>query len=144
AELQHGRLEQAWALLTSLVQLHGQHATICGLQGSVLAAGGQYEQALTCFQTALALKPDDSQTLANAGGCLHLLGRLPEALQHFRAALQAQCSTPLRLIEPPAPPAFDSDAAEQRLWKVLAQLADAGVHAFATSGTLLGLVREGH
>src|SRR5690606_29758848 len=28
--------------------------------------------------------------------------------------------------------------------RVLAQLADAGVHAFATSGTLLGLVREGH
>lgn len=144
AELQQGQLKQAWERLTALIQEHGQHAAIYGLQGSVLAAAGQHEQALACFRAALALTPDDGQLLASAGGCLHLLGRLPEALQCFRSALQVQCITSLRLIQPPPLPTFDSNAAEQRLWQVLAQLAEAGVHAFATSGTLLGLVREGH
>lgn len=105
---------------------------------------GQHAQALACYRAALALAPHDGRALAGAGVCLHLLGDLPAAVQHYRGALQAQCRVPLRLVSSPPVVAFDSAAAEQRLWKVLAQLAGAGIHAFAAAGTLLGLVREGH
>lgn len=86
---------------------------------------------------------DDGRPFAIAGTAAHLRGELPLALQHYRAALACQCRTPLRLLELRATPAFDSVAAQARLWGVLVQLAGVGVHAFATSGTLLGLVREG-
>lgn len=141
--LQAGQVAQAWALLQPLALAHPQQALVPRLQGAVLSATGQHAQALAFYRAALALAPHDAQALAAAGSCLHLLGQLPQALQYYRAALVWQCCVPLRLAAPPPAPAFDSAAAEQRLWQVLAQLAGTGVHAFATSGTLLGLVREG-
>jgi tetratricopeptide (TPR) repeat protein len=141
--LQQGQPGQAWALLQALDQSHPQKPVVRRLQGAVLSANGQHRQALAHFRTALALAPHDHLALAAAAGCLHMLGKLPLAVQYHRAALVWQCSAPLRLATPPAAATFDSAAAEQRLWQVLAQLAAAGLHAFATSGTLLGLVRGG-
>lgn len=140
--LQAGEVAQAWAVLLRLAQAHPRHAVVPRLQGAVLSATGEHALALECYRCALALAPHDGLSLASAGGCLQLLGDLPAAVQHYRGALQSQCRAPLRMPAP-SPPSFDSAAVEQRLWQVLAQLADAGVHAFATAGTLLGLVREG-
>lgn len=142
--LQAGQAAQAWALLQQLAQAHPQHAVVPRLQGAVLSATGQPTQALVFYRAALALAPNDAQILVAAGACLHLLGQLPLAVQHYRAALVWQCCAPLRMVDLPHASVFDSAAAEQRLWQVLTALASAGVHAFATSGTLLGLVREGH
>lgn len=86
----------------------------------------------------------DSRTLAAAGAAAHLRGELPEALQYYRSALESQCRICLRLVKVQAAPMFNSTTAQVRLWQVLAQLANSNIHAFATSGTLLGLVREGH
>lgn len=141
--LQAGQAAQAWALLQQLAQAHPQQTVVPRLQGAVLSATGQHAQALAFYRAALALAPHDAQALAAVGSCLHLSGQLPQAVQYYRAALVWQCCAPLRAATPPPPPAFDSAAAEQRLWQVLAQLASAGIRAFATSGTLLGLVREG-
>lgn len=141
--LQAGEAAQAWAVLLQLAQAYPRQAVVPRLQGAVLSATGQHALALEHYRSALALAPHDGLALASAGGCLHLLGDLPAAVQHYRGALQSQCSVPLRMPAPP-PPAFDRAAVEQRLWQVLAQLAGGGVHAFATAGTLLGLVREGH
>ena len=140
--LQAGEAAQAWALLQQLAQTHPRQAVVPRLQGTVLSATGQHALALEHYRAALALAPHDGLTLASAGGCLHLLGDLPAAVQHYRGALQSQCGAPLR-IEVPPQPSFDSAAAAQRLWQVLPQLASGGIHAFATAGTLLGLVREG-
>ncbi|SFC17902.1 LicD family protein [Polaromonas sp. OV174] len=141
--LQAGQAAQAWAALQQLAQAYPQQAVVPRLQGAVLSATGQHAQALAHYRAALALAPHDGLALAAAGGSLHLLGDLPVAMQHYRGALQSQCRAPLRMAASPPPPSFDSAAAEQRLWQVLAQLAGAGIHAFATAGTLLGLVREG-
>lgn len=141
--MQTGEMAQAWALLQTLAQAHPLQAVVPRLQGAVLSATGQHEQALTFYRTALTWAPHDGQALAAAGTALQQLGQLPQALQYYRAALVWQCCTPLRMVAPTPAPAFDITAAEQVLWRVLAQLAKAGIHAFATSGTLLGLVREG-
>lgn len=142
-ELQENRLERAWAILTSLTQAHGPKAEICILQGAVLAKSGQYERALRCYEESLALAPNDSQAMVGAAVCLHMLGHIPQALRYYRSALERQCAEPLVALESRKTRLFDSAAAEQVLWEVLEQLADAGVHAFATAGTLLGLEREG-
>ena len=90
-----------------------------------------------------AKSANDSPALATAGTAAFLQSDLPQALQLYRAALASQCRAPRRTLQAPPAACFDSAAAEQRLWQVLAQLASAGLHAFATVGTLLGLVREG-
>lgn len=100
--------------------------------------------ALAAFRQALALDPNDSQAHTGAARCLHALGRLPGALVYFREAVRCQCECPKYATEPLSPVPFDHRAAEDVLWRVIAQLAAAGVYAFATSGTLLGLVREEH
>lgn len=138
-----GQLQAAWGQLQTLAKTHPHHAPIYRLQGGVLRQAGHLEEALAAFRQALALDPDDSQAHTGAARCLHFQGQLPQALIHFRAALRAQCRQPKHAPAPPPPPPFDSQAAEATLWRVLAQLAAAGIHAFATSGTLLGLVREG-
>lgn len=101
------------------------------------------ENSLSSPEPSAPVILDDGRPLASAGAAAHLKGELPEAVQHYRAALACQCRTTLRMLQTPPAPLFDSVAAQERLWQVLAALAGAGIHAFATSGTLLGLVREG-
>ncbi|MBS0345483.1 MAG: tetratricopeptide repeat protein [Proteobacteria bacterium] len=139
-----GQYQAAWQQLLQLAQINPRHAAIYRLQGGILQQAGQTEAALGMFRQALTLEPDDSQSHTGAGRCLQVQGALQQALAHFRAALHYQCQRPKHAITPPSPAAFDHRAAEDTLWQVLAQLATAGIHAFATSGTLLGLTREGH
>lgn len=145
AQIAAGQHQAAWDALKTLAQTYPHHAPVFRLQGGVLQQAGKWELALACFQQALALDATDTQSQAGAARCLLTLGRLPEARVHFRQALRCQCEQP-RHAEgaPPSPVPFDHQAAEKTLWQVLAQLAAAGVNAFPTSGTLLGLVREGH
>lgn len=138
-----GQHQAAWRQLQTLAEAHPQHAPIYRLQGGILQQSGQWDAALVTFRQALDLAPEDSQAHTGAARCLLRQGALPAALAHFRAALHCQCQQPKQATAPPAPPPFDTDAAEVTLWRVLALLAQAGVHAFPTSGTLLGLVREG-
>ncbi len=144
ALIAHGQHLTAWQQLQALAQAHPQHAPIYRLQGGILQQSGQWEAALPAFRQALALDPNDSQAHTGAAGCLHRQGSLPLALVHFREALRCQCQQPKHATAPPPQAPFDYRAAEQTLWQVLAQLAAAGVQAFPTAGTLLGLVREGH
>lgn len=138
-----GQTKVAWQHLQHLEQSHPQFAVIYRLQGHLLHQAGQTKQALAAFQRAATLDPADSQANFGVALCLQAQGELPQALTHFREALRCQCQQPKHANTPPAPAPFDHHAAETILWQVLAQLAAAGVHAFATSGTLLGLVREG-
>ena len=143
AQIATGQHQAAWEALSHLATLHPCHASIYRLQGGILQNAGHWKLALRCYRQALALDPKDSQAHAGTGDCLHAHGELPQALVHFREALRCQCRQPKHATVPPVPPPFDQHAVEDILWRVLTQLAAAGVHAFATSGTLLGLVREG-
>ena len=100
AWLQQGQAAQAWALLRQLNQVHPQQVVVPRLQGALLSATGQHVQALACYRAALALAPHDGQTLTAAGGCLHLLGDLPPAVQHYRAAPRCRRSAARRCAWP--------------------------------------------
>jgi tetratricopeptide (TPR) repeat protein len=56
--------------------------------GKVLAALGRYDEALACFQEALALRPGIALTHQRIGTALCALGRASEAAPHFEAALR--------------------------------------------------------
>lgn len=138
-----GRAQEAWQLLQQLAQSAPPDATVLRLQGGLLQQSGQWAPALLLFRQALALAPGDAQAHTGAAFCLQAQGDLPAALAHFRAAVREQCRQPMHALQPPPPLHFDYRAAQDVLWRVLAQLAASGIHAFATSGTLLGLTREG-
>ena len=58
-------------------------------RGIALAADGQVEPALACFEAAAAAHPDHAATLSNRANILHLLGRIDAALASNDQALAA-------------------------------------------------------
>jgi Flp pilus assembly protein TadD len=58
-------------------------------RGIALAADGQVEPALACFEAAVAAHPDHAATLSNRANILHLLGRIDAALASNDQALAA-------------------------------------------------------
>ncbi|MEO9189068.1 MAG: tetratricopeptide repeat-containing glycosyltransferase family protein [Acetobacteraceae bacterium] len=58
--------------------------------GRGLAARGRYEEALACYDRALAIRGDIPQIFANRGGALRNLDRLDEAETSFREALRLE------------------------------------------------------
>ena len=144
-QIANHQLQAAWQRLKMLVQQYPQSAHLYRLQGGILELAKRWDAAMLLFRQALALNPQDSQTHTAMARCLHRQGDLPQALQYYRQALRCQCQQPMSATAPHSSrQLFDHRAAEDTLWQVLTQLAAAGVHAFASSGTLLGLVREGH
>jgi serine/threonine protein kinase/Flp pilus assembly protein TadD len=59
------------------------------LLSSNLAAGGEMEEGIRHLQTAVALRPNDGNTLYNAACTYGVLGRKAEALETLRKALKA-------------------------------------------------------
>lgn len=76
------------------------------------------------------------------GGALLQQFQVEAGVLALREALQALCAAPLVYNRRPHRDKFDDPRIEPLLWRALAQLAAAGVRAFAHAGTLLGLERE--
>lgn len=111
--------------------------------GVALTQAGLSDEAEAALCHALALAPESH---AVHGGCAVLCqqrGRLPEAIAHLRQALTLRLRQPSQAVAVTVRPSFHTPEHEALLWQTLAQLAAAGVHAFATAGTLLGLQRDG-
>lgn len=134
----------AQSLLDAFFRDHAEDGAIYRLVGASLAQIGRAILSLRAFQQALKLDPNDSQAHIGVAGSLFVQGELQQGLNHYRQALGCQVQEPKSALQPPSPPTYDHHLAEQTLWQVLAHLAAAGVHAFPTAGSLLGLVREGH
>jgi len=56
----------------------------CGTAGDGLLSPKKYDDALTKFQTAVALKPGDAVLVNNLGYLYHVMGRYDEALSTWR------------------------------------------------------------
>ncbi len=63
------------------------HPAGCNVLGMLLMQAGATEDALGCFERAVALAPAFADAHSNRGVALQQLGRLEEALAAFRAAL---------------------------------------------------------
>lgn len=109
-------------------------------------------QAAAEFAAALT-QPEDTpdaptpRQRVQLGLCLGLtrfhLNRIPDSLAASRPALQLAATLPWPTSAPRPPANFDAQAALPLLEQTLAALCAAGLRAFATDGTLLGLTRTG-
>lgn len=100
-------------------------------------------KAIDLCQTGLGHRPQSAALMHQLATCLQQTKQLPNAINSYRKALELRLNQPT-LNHPTAKKIpFDQAANEQLLWQTLALLAQQGIFAFATSGTLLGLMREG-
>jgi tetratricopeptide (TPR) repeat protein len=114
----------------------------CNL-GHALLKAGNLGDAGDSFLGVLQLSPDCVDAIIGYGVVSQLKGRLPEAIACYRQALALRLLQSSQVLAQPHRESFSSPQNEALMWQALAQLAAAGVHAFATAGTLLGLQREG-
>ena len=56
-------------------------------EGQALVDAGEFDKAIKCLDTALALQPDRAETLVKLGGVLDKLDRADEALQYYDRAI---------------------------------------------------------
>jgi tetratricopeptide (TPR) repeat protein len=62
-------------------------------QGNLLDARGQFEKAVTAYDSALKIDPHDADAIFNKGQTLVKLGRVPEAMRCFETATQMYVGT---------------------------------------------------
>ncbi|MBY0411644.1 MAG: tetratricopeptide repeat protein [Burkholderiaceae bacterium] len=114
----------------------------CNLGLALLKLGNRTEAA-HYFLDVLRVSPDHLDATFAYGTVCHQDGQLPQAIAFYRKALALRLLQPTQVLAQPHRVSFSSPQNETLMWQALAQLATAGVHAFATAGTLLGLQREG-
>ena len=57
-------------------------------KGTCLVENGKYEEALECFENALALNPNDPDIINKKGVVLRSMGRYDEAIECFNRSLE--------------------------------------------------------
>ena len=82
--------QEAEEAATKLLIEFPQFAPAHNLLGAINLAQGSLENALPCFQRAVAIKPDHQQALGNLGQVLVKLGRHEEALTPLTKALSGK------------------------------------------------------
>lgn len=137
------RHDAATVHLLAGLKIDNTHSALWSYLGRVRLALRDVVGARQAYQTAISYDERNDSALAGYARLLAMSGELPQANAYFRQALTLRLERPSSVI--PVLPRSDFSRPENiaLLWRTLAQLAAAGVHAFATSGTLLGLEREG-
>ena len=138
------RATEAIAPLRRAVELLPDDAEAQANLGLVLLGQELLDDAHTHLQCAVALNPQQLAGLSGLGMICQKRGQLPDAIDYYRQVLALRLLQPTHVLAQPHREPFNSQQNEALMWQTLAQLAAAGVHAFATAGTLLGLQREGH
>ena len=92
-----GQLAQAERLYLQLLAEDPRDFNICQLLGVVRAQTGRLDEALADMEAALAIKPDDAETLLNHANVLKSLNRLDAALAGFDRALAVKPGWPQAL-----------------------------------------------
>jgi tetratricopeptide (TPR) repeat protein len=119
---------------------------LCLLElGNIHVKHGDPVRGNPYIQRALEIAPMDPAVHGSMGVLQQRIGNLPEAVEHFRTGLQLHLKRSTSTVEITKKKAdFRIHDAEDLLWKTLSLTAKNGIHMFAISGTLLGLVRNGH
>lgn len=112
--------------------------------GQEYAKQNNSEKARPLIEKALSLSEKHPAVNFVYGTFLQKQGELPNAVKYLRAALEFRLADPFKPREPSSSTEdFDKLETEELMWTTLSVLAKSGIHAFASYGTLLGIVREG-
>lgn len=82
-------LARAETLSQKAIELAPTSAKAHKAYGFVLSAQNQLDSALISYQKALALNPDAWDVLINMGDVYEISGKLTDAIEHYKKALQA-------------------------------------------------------
>ncbi|WP_178861466.1 tetratricopeptide repeat protein [Thiomicrorhabdus cannonii] len=142
--LSQNRLNEAHTLLKTAIEKFPNQFVFYRLQGKLLLRLEDSDGALQSFEHAVVLSPGSLQEQWSLAVMLLQLGCLPDAQQHFREALQCRLQNRYEAAYAKVPAIrFNPELGKEVLDKILGLFAKNGLHAFATSGTLLAMVRDG-
>ncbi len=139
-----GHLSRAEAQYLSLIKKRSELPKPYLYLGKIAEKRRDVDKAEQYYNKALTLDGDELVARAGLGLLTMHQGKLPESIHHFRQALSILLKGETLVNIPPLRKGFDNPQVEKLLWQTLAAMAANGLHAFPTSGTLLGLEREGH
>lgn len=114
------------------------------LLGNALDKLWRYTEASAAYEQALQLDPICLPAWQGLTKQALVRGDLNACLSYGRKMLALVLQRSLTLAKPSTNSRFDDPRIEAVMWRTLSVLAAAQIHAFPVSGTLLGLVREGH
>ena len=89
------RRNDAAALVARAVTLKPDFAEAHNDRGVILAAGGNFVEALPCFERAVAINPAYAEARNNLGRTLRALGRTAEAVAQFEQVLKTAPNAPI-------------------------------------------------
>lgn len=81
-----GQLDEALAYGLDLAEKFTHDPQLLKLLGAVYTGMGRMEEAVTSYQRALNLKPDDAEVYCKLGNCLFRLHRYEEAITNYHLA----------------------------------------------------------
>lgn len=145
----HEQLRAAHHVLAQGVLNSPQDLDLRSMLVQVLLDGNALDQAEAQVNVVMQRQPETPDAHGLLARVRRYQGRLPEAQDCARKCLELALLVPLKTNAQSGQPetgksnGFASGAHEAMLWRTLAQLREAKVQAVPTSGTLLGLVREG-
>ena len=90
AHAQQGKLDSAERLIRAALRYDPESTEAYNNLGMVLHAQERHEEAMACYETAIARRPLYAVALNNLGITLAALGRYAEAITRYHAALAAQ------------------------------------------------------
>jgi tetratricopeptide (TPR) repeat protein len=94
-----GRHEEALRSYREAVRIDPYNSRAHYNLGRVLATREQWELAVMAFEEALELMPRDADTNAALGSSLAAIGKIPEAVHHYRVALATDPDLPAALAD---------------------------------------------
>ena len=138
------RIKDASKVYSALLKEHPEHVPSLVDLAGLNAKNGKYKKNHHLLKCALEVAPERADIQAKYANSLQLLKNLPKSIEYYKKAIMLRLDQKIiasNSIEKEK--VFNTIEAEKILWDTLALLARNGIHAFASHGTLLGLVREG-
>ena len=83
-----GLRSRAYEFIELALQQNPRHQRAWTFSGFLNAEKGRFDAAIRDFEQAVALKPDDADSLFNLAFTLQRLGKHPEAIERFQRATQ--------------------------------------------------------
>lgn len=136
-------LKSAVEVFQEVIDYKPNHVSSLVEMGQAHLKMGNASKAMKLLTAAYDQAPHLAATNAAYASALHRFGHLHKAIDHYREALRLQAAKPSKDKRPSLRDDFNKPETEKLMWDTLAQLARHGIHAFASYGTLLGIVREG-
>ncbi len=83
-----GQYRELLASIDPLLRSYSKDLVLLNLQGAAFSAIGNDEAAITCYQSAIILAPEDAQSHNNLGNILAKLGDLEGAIKSYTQAIK--------------------------------------------------------